>query len=226
MKAGEVIVYVEGPSDKFAMEALLKPLLQKKRRESVTIRFFEAPRGDKKKSVLMKVPRIAVDIICSRTYSIVVAMPDLYPGDTGFDHKTFDELKAGILKNFNDALRNREIGNDIRLRDRFKVFCFKHDLETLILASEEALRKQLGVDHLEVTWRTPVEDQNHEHPPKQVVEALFKEHGKRYKSTVHARSILEASDYRDIADRCHQCFKPFVDFLTDLQPVSYNDQSN
>lgn len=226
MKAGEVIVYVEGSSDESAMRALFAPLLQQKRQEGVIIKFFQAPKNDRKKSILTKVPRKAVDIILDEPHSIVVAMPDLYPKNKGFPHETVDELKAGILKNFNDALRNRDVGDDIRLRDRFKVFCFKHDLEALILASEEALRRQLGVDHLEVTWRTPVEDQDHDHPPKHIVESLFREHGKRYRSTVHARAILENSDYQNISDKCPQCFKPFVEFLTNLQPVSYHNQGD
>ena len=223
MKAGEVIVYVEGSSDKSAMEALLEPLIQQKRQEGVIIKFSEAPEGNKKESVLTKVPRKAVDIILNRADSIVVAMPDLYPRCTGFDHETFDELRAGILRNFSDALRNRHVGDDIRLRDRFRIFCFKYDLEALILASEEALKDHLGANLLEVTWRIPVEDQNHDRPPKRIVEKLFEEHGKRYRNTVHAHSILGASSYQDISDKCPQCFKPFVEFLTDLQPVSYHN---
>ena len=225
MKAGEVIVYVEGPSDKSAMESLLECLIQRKQREGVVIKFLEAPRGDKKVSVLTKVPRIAVDIIRGRAYSIVVAMPDLYPKNKGgFNHETVDELKAGILKNFNDALQCKDARNDVRLKDRFKVFCFKYDLEALILASEEALKSRLGTDHLGVTWRIPVEDQDHDHPPKRIVEDLFKEHGKRYKGTVDAPFILRASDCQDIAEKCPQCFLPFVEFLTDIQPMSYHDE--
>jgi hypothetical protein len=216
-----VIVYVEGISDREAMRALLKPLLQQKRKEGVDINFRRAIKGDAKKFVLLEVPRRAVDIL-NDPYSVVVAMPDLYPKNKGFEHETFDELEAGILKNFNDALRTRGFEDDIRLRDRFEVFCFKYDLEALVLAAEEALRIQLGIDHLEVTWRTPVEDQDHDHPPKQIVENLFRENGKRYKSTVHARAILENSDYQNIADKCPQCFKPFVEFLTNLQPISYH----
>jgi len=39
MKVGKVIVYVEGPSDQAAMEALLAPLLQQKLQEGVVISF-------------------------------------------------------------------------------------------------------------------------------------------------------------------------------------------
>ena len=225
MKAAEVIVYVEGPSDKLAMEALLEPLLKQKRQAGVIIKFFEAPKGDKKESILMKVPRTAVNIVRHCPDSIVVAMPDLYPKNKGFKHKTFDELEAGILERFDKALQDSTFEDKIRPKERFKVFCFKHDLEALILASEEALKSQLGVSHLKVPWQqTPVEDLDHDHPPKKIVEELFRKHGKRYKNTVHARSILEKSDYRNIAEKCSQCFKPFVEFLTELQPIGYHDQ--
>ena len=43
-----VIVYVEGPSDKAAMNALLEPLLEQKRQEGISIEFFETPAGDRK----------------------------------------------------------------------------------------------------------------------------------------------------------------------------------
>jgi hypothetical protein len=143
MKVAEIIVYVEGPSDKNAMEALLDPLLQRKQEEGITIKFFEAPKGDKKKSVLIKVPRRAADIICKKQYSVVVAMPDLYPRNKAFKHETFNELREGILKNFSSALQSSGVEDDTRLKKRFKVFCFKYDLEALILASEEALRTRL-----------------------------------------------------------------------------------
>ena len=219
MMVDEVIIYVEGPSDRDAMEALLAPLLQQKRQAGIAV-VFEPQNG--KRFVLIKAPRKAVDIILNKSNSIVVAMPDLYPKDDGFfRHETFDELKAGILAEFDKALQRRNIGDDAHLKARFKVFCFKHDLEALVLAAEEALKGQLGLDQLEVTWQRPVEDQDHNDPPKRIVERLFKKHGKYYRGTVHAPLILGASDYLDIADKCPQCFKPFVDFLTNIQPTSY-----
>ena len=221
MRAGEVIIYVEGPSDQAAMQALLYPLLQKKSQEGLAISFPIALRGDAKKYILLEVPGRAVDIILNKPHTIVVAMPDLYPKNKGFKHETFDELKAGIFRNFSSALRHKGVEDDSRVIERFRVFCFKHDLEALILASEEALRNRLGVDHLDVTWQKPVEDQDHSNPPKGIVEELFGKHGQRYKDTVDARSILGASDYRDIAGKCPQCFKPFVEFLSSLEPVEY-----
>jgi len=188
----------------------------------VSISFPLALKGDAKKRILIEVPRRAVNTILNKPHSIVVAMPDLYPRNKGFPHETVDELRAGILENFDNALRSKNAGDDIRLKSRFKVFCSKYDLESLILASEEALKSRLRVDELEITWRKPVEDQDHDDPPKRVVERLFREQGEEYEETNDAPFILGRSDYRDIAHKCRQCFKPFVDFLTDLQPVSYN----
>ena len=174
MRAGEVIIYVEGPSDQAAMQALLKPLLQKKSQEGLSISFSRALRGDRKKYILLEVPRRAVGIIISKPHTIVVAMPDLYPRNKGFKHETFDELKTGILRNFSNALRKKGAANDPRFRERLRVFCFKHDLEALVLASQEALRKHFGLDRLKVTWRIPVEDQDHNNPPRHIVERLLK----------------------------------------------------
>lgn len=225
MKASEVLIYVEGRSDKNAMEALLRTLLQQKLQEGIAINFIESPEGDKKKSVLTKVPRRAASIIQNKSHSVVVAMPDLYPRDVVFEHKTFGELEEGILKKFDELMQNGRFADDIRLKDRFRVFCFKHDLEALILASEEALKDYLSLDSLEVIWRKPVECQDHDEPPKLIVEKLFRENGRRYKGTVHARAILENADYRIIAERCQQCFKPFVDFLSNLKPIDYQDHN-
>ena len=212
----KVIVYVEGPSDREAMNALLKPLIEQKQKEGIEISFSAQFRETGKSYLLIKVPRRAARILPVEPSTIVVTMPDLYPKDEAFPHETVEELEAGILRNFNAALQHIDTERNMQLEARFKIFCFKHDLEALILASEEGLRRQLGFSHLEATWQKPVEDQDNDNPPKRIVERLFRDNGKRYKSTVHARAIMEKSDYRDIAERCPQCFKPFVDFLTNL----------
>lgn len=212
----KIVVYVEGPSDRAAMLALLDPLLKQKRQEGVQIDFFESPEGDKKMSVLTKVPKRAATIIRNDPSSIVVAMPDLYPKNKGFPHTTFEELRKGMMRNFEEALQSKGKKTDTRLRARFKVFCFKYDLEALVLAAEQPLKDRLGVRSIRRTWRVPVEDQNHEQPPKRIIEKLFKAYGKRYQDTVDAPLILGASKYQDIADRCPQCFKPFIQFLAGL----------
>lgn len=210
-----VIVYVEGASDEDAMQECLKPLLEQKDGEGIAITFKESPPGDKKKTLLTKVPRLAVNILRNNAEAMVVVIPDLYPPHRAFRHETAEELQAGIVENFRLALQDKGI-DDQRIMDRFKVFCFKYDLEALVLAAEEALKLRLGVKNLKRTWRLPVEDQNHDHPPSRVIDDLFREHHQSYKKRADAPLILGMSQYLTIAERCPQCFKPFVEFLAAL----------
>jgi Domain of unknown function (DUF4276) len=196
-----------------------------KRKGGIDIAFFETPQGDRKESVLRKVPVRAVNILLNETDSIVVALPDLYPKNKGFPHETFEELEKGIIKNFEDALRRKGVSDDKRLLARFRVFCFKYDLEALVLAAEEALMSRLGLKKLDIIWKKPVEEQNHNRPPKFVVEDLFKNNGDRYEETVDTPLILSASSYSEIMNRCPQCFKPFVLFLENLPEASEKDSS-
>ncbi|YAF96673.1 MAG: DUF4276 family protein [Nodularia sp. CChRGM 3473] len=217
----KVDIYVEGTSDKLAMEALLGTLIETKLQQGISINFFPIKGkdndkgGDAKKDLLTKTPIKAVNIICNQPASIVVVVPDLYPKNKGFAHETIQELENGILNNFNQVLNSKGI-NDSRLRGRFKVFCFKHDLEALILAAESELISVLGVNPLPITWTTPVEDQNHNAPPKRIVEQLFKQFGKKYDGKTDAPIILGSARYQDIAELCPQAFKPFVQFLENL----------
>jgi Domain of unknown function (DUF4276) len=216
-----VEIYVEGTSDKYAMEALLASLIEQKVQQGISIKFFAIKGndndkgGDAKKDLLTKIPIKAVNIICNQPDSIVVVMPDLYPRNKGFEHETIEELENGVLNNFNQVLQSKGI-NDNRLKERFQVFCFKHDLEALILAAESELRSVLGVDSLRRIWTIPVEEQNHNVPPKNIVERIFQKCGKKYKGSTHGRIILGNARYQDIAERCPQAFRPFVEFLENL----------
>ena len=220
-----VVVYVEGESDQVAMEALLAPLIAEKSQQGIEIRFVSVKGsenqrgGDAKKDLLLKIPVKAVNMICNDPNVVVVAIPDLYPKNKGFPHETFAELKMGMQGKFDEGLRRRGLGDDLRLTERFQVFCFKYELETLILAAEEELKKFLGVKSLKITWQRPVEDQNHDLPPKQVVQRIFASCGRPYKETVDAANILGNASYQEIADRCPQCFGPFVEFLSGLGNV-------
>lgn len=218
----KVLIYVEGPSDKLAMEALFSSLINKKYQQGISIEFFpvkgsdNSRGGDAKKDLLTKTPTTAINILRNQPDAIVVIVPDLYPRNKGFTHETVQELENGILNNFHQALTSKGI-DDNRLRERFKVFCFKHDLEVLILAAEQQLKSVLGVNELPMTWRIPVEEQNHDTPPKRIVEAIFKECGKSYQGSVDAPKILGSATYQDIAELCPQAFKPFVEFLENLE---------
>ncbi|PSR00213.1 MAG: hypothetical protein BRD48_01810 [Bacteroidetes bacterium QS_9_68_14] len=211
-----LIVYVEGRSDALALRALLAPLLDRKLREDgARVEFFEAPAGDRKESVLMRVPRKAANILRGDPQALVAALPDLYPPNKAFDHETVEELRSGIRKHFRTCLREKGI-DDERMERRFKVFCFKHDFEALVLAARDALLRHLDADAFATSWHTPVEDQNHDKPPKRIVEELFAAHDRKYVETVDAPRILGNAHYETVVERCPQCFAPFVDFLAGL----------
>lgn len=223
MKVEKVEIYVEGPSDKLAMEALLRPLIEVKLQQGIKIEFIPTKGknndrgGDAKKDLLTKIPIKTVNIISNIPNSIVVVIPDLYPKNKGFPHETLPQLEQGILQNFQQTLQSKGI-NDHRFQERFKVFCFKHDLESLILAAESQLSSRIDVTQpqLPKTWTIPVEDQNHDIPPKKIVEEIFKKYGKSYKESVDAPIILANARYQEIAKLCPQAFKPFVQFLENL----------
>jgi hypothetical protein len=221
-----VIIYVEGPSDKNAMEALLVNLIDQKSEEGVSIEFFPIKGGnndrggDAKKELLLNAPIKAVNILCNKPNSIAIILPDLYPKNKGFTHETFQQLEAGIMKNFSQALQKKDI-HDERLKEPFQVFCFKYEMEALILAAESALRGKLGVTSLAVTWTIPVENQNHDRPPSKIVEQLFKDSGKKYDKPVEPQLILRNTSYQEIAEKCPQCFKPFVEFIEGIQTENY-----
>ena len=221
----QVIVYVEGYSDKLAMESLLGELIEERAMAGYEIQFIAIKGkgsqrgGDAKRDLLLKAPGKAANMLCNNPHTIVVLIPDLYPKNKGFSHETFEDLERGIVQEFEQNLKKRKIDDD-RLRDRFKVFCFKYDLEALILAAESALVDRLGIPNkknFKVNWCKPVEDQNHDRPPKKVVGDLFQKYLNRsYKETSDAAAILEQVCYQDIAEACPQCFAPFVRFLENL----------
>lgn len=142
----------------------------------------------------------------------MIALPDLYPKDKAFPHTTPEQLQEGVLAVFDNALKAKKI-SDKRIPERFKVFCLKHDLEALLLASKEQLRTRLGKESLTANWTVPVEDQDHDRPPCRIVEELFAGAGKKYIGQIDAPAILSGVNYAELMDLCPQCFKPFVEFL-------------
>ena len=217
-----VVIYVEGSSDRDAMEFLLESLIAKKQERGIAIKFASVKGkhnqrgGDAKKDILIKMPERAVDFLRNQPQSIIALMPDLYPKNKGFPHETFAELERGIMERFSRALETKGLADDSRIRERFKVFCFQHDLEVLILAAEEQLKEYLGVDSFKISWQIPVEEQNHDLPPKRIVERLFESCGKKYQESTDAPLILGSANYQQISDRCPQSFKLFIDFMESL----------
>jgi hypothetical protein len=207
----EVIVYVEGPSDQLGMRKLLANIIAMAKQTGNIVDFF--PMGGKE-ALLNKGPKKAINILRNKPNSWVLLVPDLYPPNKPFPHVTFQNLKNEIELRFIKELAAKNA--DERLKDRFRVHCFKYDLEVLLLASEDTLLSRLGVTVLSQKWKLPVEDQNHQRPPKRIVENLFSEVGKRYKDTIDVPWILERSDYNDLKTKCPQNFEPFIDDLVSI----------
>lgn len=215
-KVSNVKIYVEGPSDKLAMEVLFSTLMGRLSENGIRVTFLHCKKGDAKKYLLIGIPRKAARILAKNSGACVICMPDLYPKNKGFPHESFEELQAGLVTRFMSELGNLGIADDDRLKNRFKVFCFKHDLEALILACDHGIKYRLQTDHLKIGWATPVEDQDFGDPPKRVVERLFKEHGRRYDARVDAPVILSFCSYQELAEKCPERFGPFATFLESL----------
>src|SRR3990172_12869416 len=135
-----IFVYVEGPSDKLSMEALLRPLIETASQKGCKIIFHNL--GNKHK-VFTKGPLKAVDRLKNHNRDYVVLLPDLYPRNTFKQHATPAELKKVLVDEFEHILKRKGI-NDSRINNRFFVHCFKYDLEALILACPEILKTRIG----------------------------------------------------------------------------------
>lgn len=222
-----VIVYVEGRSDKDALTATLGPLIARKAAEGVAVKFVRVAdsenRGHNKRALLTRYVRKAVDILRNDPTAVVAMMPDLSPPNVAFPHRTPEELDSGLRAAFNAAVSAKHVGEG-PLSARFQVFCLKHDLEALVLASEEQLAARLGVAELKRTWTVPVEDQDHDAPPERVVERLFRDRDMRFVNTVDAPLIIGNTLYTILAERCPQCFRPFVEFLEGLPGAPLSDR--
>lgn len=213
----EVIIYVEGPSDKYGMEALLRQVIKIALQKGILINFvpIKGRRGQQgKEPLLNEGPKKAANILINKPNSWVFLVPDLYPPNKPFPHRTYQELKQELEARFSRELKSKR--GDSRLEDRFIVHCFKHDFEALLLAAENPLMKRLSTSSFSVNWEEPVENQNLENPPKRIVERLFVDADKKYKDTIDAPWILERTDYRVLIQQCQQNFKPFIKDLLKL----------
>ena len=208
----DVFVYVEGPSDAEGLKVLFSRLRDEKRQRGVSIRFVPS---QGKRNLLTRELHKAVNTVLNKSWAEVVLLPDLYPRNQGFDHETPQELFAGIDHRLREILSDKA-DPDTRVLQRIHSFCFKHDFESLLLAAPDALRTHLNTNSLDVNWVEPVEEQNHEDPPKRVVERLFESCGEKYVETEDAFEILATVDYRELAEACPQSFGPFVDYLEAL----------
>jgi hypothetical protein len=204
----EVFVYVEGPSDQLGMRELFAEVMEIAGKKGDSVDFFPL---NGKEPLLNKGPKKAVNILRNKQNSYVFIVPDLYPPNKPFQHETYSELKDELKRRFESELHRR--GCDNRLSDRFFVHCFKYDLESLVLASEETLLARLEKSQFSQAWTKPVENQNHNKPPKRIVEALFLDAGMKYKDTADVPWVLKRTCRQELIGKCPQNFKPFVEDL-------------
>ncbi len=204
----EIFVYVEGPSDQMGMQRLLSSAIESAAAQGTAVSFIPM---NGKEPLLNKGPKKAINILRNRPRSWVFIVPDLYPPNKPFSHTNYVQLKGELEKRFSAEMDRKKC--DTRLKQRFKVHCFKYDLEVLLLASEEILLQRLVANKFSRKWKTPVENQNHHLPPKRIVEMLFSNAGKKYKDTADVPWVLERSDFQDLKTKCPQNFAPFVDEL-------------
>lgn len=214
----KVLVYVEGPSDRVALEALLDPLISRGTGQDVGIRFIGL---GGKAELLSSVARKAADHLQEHPDDWVFALPDLYPmaafNGTPNHHQSFHDLHQLLSNRFQQRANQLDLA--AAAHRRFRIHCLKHDLEGLLLAAPDALRQRLGTsDALKGHWRLPVEDQNDAHPPKQVVENLFTKYRRRarYNGTTDAPWILARTPLEVVTKACPQRFAPFVGELEAL----------
>ncbi|MBN1901253.1 DUF4276 family protein [Candidatus Sumerlaeota bacterium] len=186
MKSFKIIVYVEGASDKLAMEALLYSLLDQLREKGISVEFIPT---EGKKSLILKTPIKAINILNNHSEYYVVAYPDLYPANMGIPHSTFEELEQSLRKSFQEQMEIKKV-KDARIESHFVIRCFKYDLEALLLATENILLSYIGYKPPKPNWETPVEDMNQNMPPKRIVDNLFEKMGQSYKNTIDAPNIL------------------------------------
>ncbi len=213
-----VLVYVEGESDRVALETVLQPVREAARARRVGIQFL--PLGGKAR-ILKEVPHKAVGHLRERPEDWVFALPDLYPmkdfDGTDLRHCSFPAMEALLQASFSKQAQRK--GLDEAVHNHFRVHCFKHDLEVLVLAAHEALAARLKTqDKIRNNWRQPVEDQNDDRFPKRVVQELFKRYRSQcaYNEISDATWILQRTSLEDLLLACPQHFAPFVKELKTL----------
>jgi hypothetical protein len=190
----KVFIYVEGLSDKLALQALFQKYTQQLRHRKHGL-FFVVLKN--KSKFLAKIGPLAAQKLAENDEARVVALPDLYPNQqysgTDHAHANFSELCEVLTGLVTKALRTC-FGKRSRAREevqsRFYPCALKHDLEMLLLAAWRCLQQHIRKP-LSGSWRHPAEGQNQIHPPKQIVEQIFMSKTKRaYRDTKDAPAVL------------------------------------
>lgn len=217
----KVWVFVEGPSDRLALMALWDGWLRSLGSKGWGIHVLPL---DSKSQYLRKIgPRVA-EKLAQAPRDLVVGLPDLYPiapyRGTPHEHADLPALQTLQKSLVEEALRTVfKVTKTDSAMGRFHASAMKHDLEVLLLAAKASLRTRLKTKEALGNWRNPPEDQNHDKPPKRIVEELFRTKlGRAYLDTTDFAAAMRNTALRDVLldDRGNvQCpvFKAVVDWI-------------
>lgn len=192
----KVWIFVEGDSDRIALNTLWVRWQDSLKRGYDGFRIIPL---QNKSQFFRKIGHRAAEKLSNNQDDLVVGLPDLYPNsqyvNSQYKHDNVDELKevqkALVKENLIKVFKCSPTQSETAL-ERFYPTAFKYDLEMLLLAAIDELRKVLNTGDALGHWQHPVENQNQMSPPKRVVEALFRTRRKiSYRDTVHARAVLE-----------------------------------
>ncbi|MCX5677482.1 MAG: DUF4276 family protein, partial [Planctomycetota bacterium] len=217
-------VFVEGQSDRLALESLWKAWKERLRDQRHGIAIIPL---DDKSRFFRKIGHHAGQVLVGGSQDVAVGLPDLYPNasydNTIYKHRDVAELKQVQVREVKRALREvfgKQDPESQQLLQRFFPSALKHDLEMLLLAAKQELTSYLRVSGSLGSWRLPVEDQNQQRPPKRVVEELFRtKKGWAYRDTIHASAVLgKVTDLRGLLfnqQKQVQCpvFKETLDWI-------------
>lgn len=193
----KVWIYVEGESDKLALKTLWRSWREQLRTGGHGISISTL--GGKSK-FFHKIGHRAAEKLYANKDDIAIGLPDLYPNQpyigTRFEHMDMIQIKSIQKSEVCNALQNIFGVNHSQVQqllERFLPSALKYDLEMLLLAAQEQLRNYLGTRDRLGNWRNPVEDQDQNHPPKRIVEELFRTKSRTrraYRDTRDASAVL------------------------------------
>ena len=226
----KIFIYVEGPSDKKALEELFKGYKEQLRDQRHGLAFLHLKN---KSRFLAKIGPRAAEKLADNDDDRVVALPDLYPNrdyaQTPYAHPDLNRLRCLMSDLVAEALRAHFAFGPRAVRQALCRFCasaLKHDLEMLLLAAWPRLKEYIAAPRDAAGWRHPVEEQDQAKPPKRVVERLFMSSRQRaYRDTIDAPEVLRRvegiSELLYTAYGQLECpvFKAFLDWLRDQTGV-------
>ncbi len=216
----KVWVYVEGESDRIALNALWTKWKTALGQAGWGVQLIPL---DDKYRFFRKIGPHATEKLLADHLDLVVGLPDFYPNQpfvgTPCKHATVNDLVNLQRKLVQDTITRKSL-DAVSLMQRFHSSSLTHDLEMLLLAACDQLRAHLGTSERLGCWRHPVEDQNQNQPPKRIVETLYLEKKRRrYRDTKDAAAVLGmVTDFRQILHSGSgqlQCpvFKSMLDWI-------------